>query len=254
MEKATFPLSIRPPLKQPEMSFVPQRPPQNLSDWLETATRGLVPSAQTRIRAEIEAHYAEAVHAHMVQGLSEPDAQAQALADLGYAYAAARRFRQEHLTTMDATMAALNVHCQSWMGSILLIASITTSFFSFFHPTDPPDLSGVLWFLLWLFFTPNCALVVTGVLSWRKHASVTRRQIILLQSLAWLNAGAFAVINHFARPTVDPLQNMFGVFSTVVFFLIAAQVSFFCFRLRKKLGSAGEGDNAPPAPDPTAAA
>jgi hypothetical protein len=210
--------------------------PQNLSEWLEIAPRDLVSSAQARIRAEIEAHYAEAVRAHMVQGLSEPDAQAQALADLGDARAAARRFRQEHLTTMEANIVALNVHCQSWIGAIWLIASIAT----FFHP-NPPDFSGVLW----LFFTSLCALVATGILPWRNRARVTWRLIILLLSLAWLNAGAYAVINHYDRPSTDPIQNMFSVFDTVAFFLFAAQISFCCFLLRKKLRSDGESDLPP---------
>jgi len=84
------------------MNFFRQRPAQHpaqtLSEWLDIATRGLVPSAQARIRAEIESHYAEAVAVQLKNGLNEPAAQAAAVSELGNAHAAARRFRRKHLT------------------------------------------------------------------------------------------------------------------------------------------------------------
>src|ERR1700690_1281853 len=88
------------------MNFFRQRPPKSLSEWLEKAARDLVPSAQARIRAEIETHYAEAVQAYLQDGFRETAAQAAALADLGNAQAAARRFGREHLTENDAAIIA----------------------------------------------------------------------------------------------------------------------------------------------------
>jgi hypothetical protein len=69
--------------------------------WLRTATKGLAAPAKERIRLEIEAHYAEALAAHLAKGLSEPNARMAALADLGDAEKAAKRFRKHHLTERD---------------------------------------------------------------------------------------------------------------------------------------------------------
>ena len=88
------------------MNLFRQVPAHSLSEWLDLATGNLVPSAQARIRAEIETHYAEAVQAYLQDGFREIAAQAAALADLGDAYAAARRFGREHLTENDAAIIA----------------------------------------------------------------------------------------------------------------------------------------------------
>ena len=74
---------------------------QQLRDWLRTATAGLVAPAKQRIRTEIEAHYREAVAAHLGDGLLERRAKAAAVAELGDAKAAAKRFRRSHLTTTE---------------------------------------------------------------------------------------------------------------------------------------------------------
>jgi hypothetical protein len=75
---------------------------QNLSEWLEAATRKIAPPARERIRLEIEAHYAESVATHLAGGLSENDAQMAALAELGDVRHAARRFKRQYLTTWQA--------------------------------------------------------------------------------------------------------------------------------------------------------
>jgi hypothetical protein len=77
------------------------REPKNLSEWLETAAKGIAAAGQERIAREIEAHYAEAVEAHVTKGESEPIALAKALDALGDAMTARRRFRKEHLTVKD---------------------------------------------------------------------------------------------------------------------------------------------------------
>jgi hypothetical protein len=76
---------------------------QNVSEWLEAATRKIAPPAQERIGQEIEAHNAESVTAHLLAGLSKNDAEAEALAELGDVREAARRFRRQHLTVRQAT-------------------------------------------------------------------------------------------------------------------------------------------------------
>jgi hypothetical protein len=75
---------------------------QNVSEWLEAATRKIASPARERIRLEIEAHYAESVATHLAGGLSENDAQMAALAELGDVRHAARRFKLQYLTTWQA--------------------------------------------------------------------------------------------------------------------------------------------------------
>jgi hypothetical protein len=82
---------------------------QNLAEWLRMATAKLCLPAQERIRLEIEAHFTESLESHQATGCSEADAQAAALAELGDATAAAKRFRRRHLTEKEA----------KWVGSRL---------------------------------------------------------------------------------------------------------------------------------------
>ncbi|MGO9246837.1 MAG: hypothetical protein ACLPT4_13245 [Verrucomicrobiia bacterium] len=82
--------------------------------WLESATSGLVAPAKQRIRTEVEAHYRQAVAAHVAEGLSEPRAKIAAVAELGDPGAAWKRFRRNHLTTEDAKGAARSL---KWAGS-----------------------------------------------------------------------------------------------------------------------------------------
>jgi hypothetical protein len=109
----------------------PRPKPTNLAEWLEQAIGGLVPSAQARIRAEIEAHYAEAVQSHLAGGSVESAAQAAALIDLGDAKAAARRFGREHLTKNDAAILAGLIkkstrdHVTAAIGLVILISSMS---------------------------------------------------------------------------------------------------------------------------------
>ncbi len=84
------------------MRLFPTPKAVSVSDWLELATNRLAAPARKRIGLEIEAHYAEAVRAHVEEGMSEWEAQAAALAELGDAWAAARRFRKQHLTEGEA--------------------------------------------------------------------------------------------------------------------------------------------------------
>jgi hypothetical protein len=74
----------------------------DLPRWLEIATKDLIAPAKERIQLEIEAHYAEAAAAHITEGLSESDAQRVALAELGDAHAAEKRFLKQHLTIKEA--------------------------------------------------------------------------------------------------------------------------------------------------------
>jgi len=79
----------------------PPPPAQTLSEWLEIATRELTDDSRDRVRPEIEAHYSQAIETHRGDGLSESEAQVAALAELGDAHAAGKRFRKLNLTAND---------------------------------------------------------------------------------------------------------------------------------------------------------
>jgi len=83
------------------MKLLPRKAPQSLDEWLIIATWTLLPSVKARIRSEIEAHYTDAVQSLMLNGSPETAAQAIALANLGDARTAGRRFRQKQLTQFD---------------------------------------------------------------------------------------------------------------------------------------------------------
>jgi hypothetical protein len=71
---------------------------QELAAWIVLATFGLVAPARERIKQEIEAHFADAVVAHTVEGLSQDAAEAKALDELGDIHSAAKAFQKKHLT------------------------------------------------------------------------------------------------------------------------------------------------------------
>ncbi len=70
---------------------------EDLARWLEAATKGLPAAAQAVVRAEIEAHYADAVGDHRAAGQTAEEAHRAAMADLGDVRATARALRDTHL-------------------------------------------------------------------------------------------------------------------------------------------------------------
>jgi hypothetical protein len=84
------------------MSVFQKHQARDLLEWLAIATKELAPPAKKRIVLEIEAHYAEAVAAHLAEGLCKSDAAREALAELGDAEEAAKRLRRQHLTECNA--------------------------------------------------------------------------------------------------------------------------------------------------------
>jgi hypothetical protein len=76
--------------------------PASLSEWLDTATQGLAAPGRERVTQEIEAHFAEAVEAHVTQGQPEQTAHAIALEELGDPDVSAKSFRKRHLTLEEA--------------------------------------------------------------------------------------------------------------------------------------------------------
>ncbi len=80
---------------------------EDLARWLETATKGLPAAAQQVVRAEIEAHYADAVSDHRAAGKTAEEAHRAAMADLGDVRATARALRDTHLARQRYARAAM---------------------------------------------------------------------------------------------------------------------------------------------------
>lgn len=74
---------------------------RGLPGWLDVATDGLEEAAKERVTREIQAHYAEALNAHMAAGETELSAQTAALAELGDPVDARVEFAKTHLTISD---------------------------------------------------------------------------------------------------------------------------------------------------------
>ncbi|MGD1020686.1 MAG: hypothetical protein ABSA12_15345 [Verrucomicrobiia bacterium] len=161
-----------------------------LRDWLKTATTGLVAPAKQRIRTEIEAHYRQAVAAHVADGLSEARAKTAAVAELGDSIAAWKRFRRTHLTTADAMQAA---RWLKWAGSVWWLLSMYL-IFSFVLYMER-DLAHEKRYLAPSVYFPVgfLALVVVPtvcfVLARRRSPKPNTRLIVLMQSgafYAWM--------------------------------------------------------------------
>ncbi len=257
----------KPPLLKPKPPLGRQKP-RNLAEWLETATWYLVPAAEARIRAEIEAHYTEAIKAHLAGGASEPAAQAAALADLGDAHAAARRFRREHLTEKDATEVArsINMGRSVFLGvflcSVILFMAVLESVMFWLYP--PMDNVAALFLIEVLFLLLLAEILVRRavyVAAGGKNAPAQPRQIILFRAVECFIIGAL----YPAVFTSDALRRSMNghlsgfhfwgwVFSHgpawIMVFVMGSQ-ALNLLRLRKKLQSAG--DEALPPRDPAAA-
>lgn len=207
----------------------------NLAGWLAIATADLAPSAQSRIRAEIETHYAEALQMKLANGLPEAQASAAALKDLGNAHIAAWRFSREYLTNLDTKLVALQVGTQLAMGTIWALSGVGV-----FLWRNAVGTSGGRLMLFAIFLVSFASRLIVPPSS----KTITRRTILMLVTLTWLNVGVFVGLNVFSA-TGDHVMQLFGRFMTACFVLMAASASFSCFRVYKKLTSAGGNDLDP---------
>jgi hypothetical protein len=76
-----------------------QRDRNELTRWLQTATRGLSREVRDRVRVEIEAHYHHAIADHLAAGKGNDEAHRAALADLGEPQDTARALRGAYVST-----------------------------------------------------------------------------------------------------------------------------------------------------------
>ena len=246
----------------------PRKIPQSLPEWLDLATRFLVPSAQTRVRAEIETHYAEAVQSHLLQDAPDPAAHAAALADLGDARVAARRFRQKHLTLFDVRL----IHRQMlWDRSRLLVGTDFIWLGGFFfilaiHPKSDPL---PFWFLmaLWLAYSLVGILAAVGNYALAEFpaslANVRRlvlrhlvrlscSTVILLTALCALGWSVRWDILHGKTDNID-MSVLFWMMLMIYALLYNVANSLNFLRWRKLLVTAGDDWNGSPPRRPTPA-
>jgi len=93
-----------------KLRLAEKRRVHDLPEWLEIATKNLAVPAKERILAEIDEHYTETVTSHLAEGMSESDAKISALAELGDARKAAKRFRKIHMTKFNARQVRIGVY------------------------------------------------------------------------------------------------------------------------------------------------
>lgn len=165
-------------------------PVQNLSEWLSIATDGLASRPKDCIWLEIETDFADAVSAYQTSGISESDARARALADLGDPEAAKSRFRNTHLTEKDISQ--MKRHWKEYRRAF-------GSGIEFY-------ISGVFiaGCLAWMFFTATglqskiiiaCLFVVMSIVSAKIHLAVTgRKPLSSIRKLYALNLVGLACI------------------------------------------------------------
>ena len=248
------------PLPGPKPPLGRQKP-CNLAEWLDQAIGGLVPSAQARVRAEIEAHYTEAVKSHLESGAPEPVAQAAALADLGDAPVAARRFSREHLTIREANGIGARAKTNPWVFGLIIQSFIWVMIWVNGKPAQLGFL--IIAVVALTLFLANISLAsVEKALAQRKPTMATRRQNVLLETIKlpmdmiplMLNFVALIMLFKADLP-LDTVQYYlswcFGV-SLLVFLMFTVSLTRVNLRLRQKLVTAHEDDF--PANPPDAAA
>jgi hypothetical protein len=84
------------------MNWFRKKPqPQNLNEWLEIATSGIVEVEANSIRREIENHFLDEVETQMGYGKSRDEAEKISLLDFGNAYEANKDFCKSHMTIFE---------------------------------------------------------------------------------------------------------------------------------------------------------
>jgi hypothetical protein len=74
---------------------------QSLENWLSVATQNLEPRAAQKVWNEIAEHVENSVHQHQLEGMSEFEARALAVKELGDAHVSAKEFERTYLTASE---------------------------------------------------------------------------------------------------------------------------------------------------------
>jgi hypothetical protein len=198
--------------------------PQNLADWLEIATAELAPSAQDRICMDIASHYYEAVDEHERKGLSLSASKGAALAELGDARAAARRFRRAHLTEEESRrLAGLLKSCHPSLlvqfGGFVVFAELGA--LGHWRHGSIFSVVGVALFIVYE--------AVAYILARRKSP----RRVVSMEAAGWFISGT---------PTLRAFlsHKYLSVWTNLLYFLVCLFVlrnCFSLFRLGNKMGT-----------------
>lgn len=219
-----------------------------LPEWLEIATRKLSQPAKDRIRLEIEAHYAEAVEAHRENGLSESAAQTSALAELGDAKDAGKRFRKQHITEREA-QTLKTADKTSRKISLLLLSYFMFGAFTFDQLSLPRNsLTHYRYLplylsleLLILVALPTICFLVARLGRAKRH-----RHLLLLQPISGVIPG-FLLSDLLLKPASYDFTHLFGIsYWLLAYWLLATVVILSHFRLWLKLGKTGAVSDPPP--------
>lgn len=175
------------------MSIFRRHQVPTLSEWLEIATRKLTDASKERIRVEIEAHYAEAVNAHGDKGLSEADAQTKALAELGDAKVASRRFRKQHLTQQEDQWLK---YSEKWGRSIFWLVLSYVMFVLFAFDQRPLPQNALIHYRhqslgLGVEFLILVALPTIRFAIARLSKTKPNRNLLLLDPMIWFFVGTY---------------------------------------------------------------
>ena len=211
------------------MSMFQKQSAQNLSEWLEIAAKELVVPAERRIWAEVTSHYEEAVEGHLQNGLPIALAQEAALAELGDAKAAGRRFRRAHLTDLEFwKVHRLLNSCQPslWVefGGLCLCFSFGMTLGWHRFPIFPiSSLIGMV-----------ALFIVYEAVARRLSRRKSPRRVVQMEMGAWLMVGVFCLCGIFRG-----LPGWVRIFD-LLYCLIALANILILFRLSNKLGKLGE--------------
>lgn len=224
------------------MSIFQRRRAQDLSDWLHIATGKLAPAAKERICADITSHYDEAVAERMQSGLPMCAAQAAALADLGDAKAAARRFRQTHLTESEFRLVTrmgesprrCNWQARVAVEALFCLACLILLLLLYLSPT-----TDIMEYVV-IALLPVLRIIALALARY-ESAVPTPRALLLMESVHVFSFGMLFLVQIIMFATTSALGwELVVLFGMTVggFFMIGH--SLWLFRLRNKLGTMAE--------------
>jgi len=187
--------------------------PKNLAEWLGIATRGLAASGRERITREIEAHFAEAVEAHLAQGEPEPVAQARAIIALGDATEAAKRFQRSCLTDEERQLVSKVLAGTGKIPKLLynLLAPAFFLGFMVFKVFWKPSLVFDAVILL-LFALPIISFIIS-----RRYGAKSKARLLIFIDLALCLLVALAITLFGVESLHEDLATFGGVVVGVIF-------------------------------------
>ncbi len=201
-----------------------------LWQWLDIATAKLSAPAKERIQLEIEAHVADSVQSHQAEGYSETDAQAAALAELGDATTAAKRFRRRHLTSKEAKRVGKILERSESFQTLAAYAFCAFACLLLYirMKVNTPDASIML--MITVAYSLSFGYATIGFLAHRKSSKPDIRLLVLLKILS---DGCFEVVT---------VKTMFGWLGWEVCCAVVIVLTMYLLRDFRIWFKLGQGD------------